>query len=106
MPMPATAEISSASEKAPVSCGGREAELALHGQEEDREGVVEDPPGDGLGDRERADDRPRPRGGAAAEAGALVDDVGVGAHAVARWPPRAASRRRSSAAGGRALRRG
>ena len=81
--MPATPEISSASEKAPVSCGGGEAELALHRQQEDREGVVEDAPGDGLGDRQRADDRPRPREGRVAKAGALLERVRRCAHAAA-----------------------
>ena len=52
---------------------GREAELALHGQQEDGEGVVEDAPGDRLGDGQRADDRPRARSHAASDTSSRSD---------------------------------
>src|SRR4051812_2191139 len=46
----------------------RPAELGLHRHEEDGEGVVEDAPGDRLGDGKRPDDRPAVKFGLAARA--------------------------------------
>src|SRR3954470_11116044 len=46
----------------------RPAELGLHRYEEDGEGVVEDAPGDCLGDGKRPDDRPAVKPGLAAPA--------------------------------------
>ena len=51
----------------------RPAELGLHGDEEDGEGVVEDAPGDRLGDGQRPDDRPAVIRGLAARAPRRAD---------------------------------
>src|SRR5438309_1720442 len=61
-------------DRQPHECGGeepererpgerdpREAEVALHRREEDREAVVDDSPRDRLGDRQRPDDHPAVR---------------------------------------------
>ncbi len=59
--MPATRGDGEGERERAGELGGRVPEVALHRDQERGEGVVEDPPGDGLGDRQRADDAPGPR---------------------------------------------